>query len=590
MSDYVYKQMIDKVTNLPIQGGTFFLRDVENVKADVSMTELPDDGSGSTQGRYVSDTEVEAGVWAIYRVVAAVDTPTGDEVHVEPARVTHGAESGVPLTPVASRLIASKVYVNAFLPDDQPDDANPSSTFITDALSYAAANNIPTVVVGAYKDRSTWTANTAVVIPAGIKELDLAGADINVTSGSVIEYEGSTPLLIKNGTLTGGGASTLAHVVTSGPIVFQNVAFVGLTQILAEGYTCRNAVASPADSIIYIGCSGARVNSGRVYVPTSAGGGGLFGNGNQISLGGTDNIDPKFGAFLGLGINNIAHSSVLGNELDEFMWTLRKLADSTPVDTSYFQSFASAAKALLILWFTDRPLARSIYDSNDVPSSFVHKAVGLVRTTPVELTYEDPNYTLFSNWKFIINETGYLPYYDVADAGVDSGYVARIYGPRSGSTWEKMSIESFSAIDPDALTLSADVSCWGPGKIELDLTALTAQYPDILVGVKNISVKAEVFIPRLLDDTKLFPKRTFSGGGAVVGSKIECRFLSTYTPEEMNFSWFPGGYLNLYQTNVELLTLGEWVPDVAFSQNDGVYLKLTVEFTNPALTAYPRFK
>lgn len=343
MSDFVYKQMINKVDNTPITGGSFFLRNVETLDEFV-MTELPDDPSGSSQGRYVTDDEVPNGVYKIFRVVSGTPTDTGDEVHVEPCRVNHGGSGGTPYYPVTSRVVGDVVHAVAFLSDDA---TYPTIATINQAMAWAVTNGYSKVCVGTYKGDSSWSDSIQLQIPAGIKELDLAGASIECTTLNLIPVVNSSGVMsIHDGVIQGNGTGSTSHVRSESAIVYYNVRFVGFGGgPPVQGWTTSTGSGTPTKFTIYMGCTGVRVDAGRRLRSP-----GSYGYGGQIAIGGEWPIDTATQTG-GTYRDNIIYADVDAGEATAWFRSIIEDVGLDPVDVNKFASVENASKALKSLWF-----------------------------------------------------------------------------------------------------------------------------------------------------------------------------------------------------------------------------------------------
>jgi hypothetical protein len=356
MSDFVYKQMINKVDNTPIIGGTFFLRNVETLD-EYTMYELPEDPSGSTQGRYVSDEQVPNGVYKIFRVVASVPTDTGDEVHVEPGRVNHGGDGVSPYYPVTSRVVGDVVHAVAFLDDDAT--TNDIGT-LNEAMAWAALNGYAKVCAGTYKGDSSWSGSIQLQIPVGIKVLDLAGASVECTTLNLTPIVNSSiQLCVKDGSIQGNGTGGTPHVVSDYPIFFDNVKFIGFAT--ATGFTTVNSGAIPTRNTIYINCNNVRFDGGMRHRTLTS-----YGTANQVAIGSADPTEYPIDTgnpAMPTSRANVAFADADASELTQLIREAQIALKADPSDAGTFNSMESFANAVKNMWFTYRPrfIESSVY-------------------------------------------------------------------------------------------------------------------------------------------------------------------------------------------------------------------------------------
>ena len=352
MSDFVYKQMINKVTNLPIQGGIFFLRNVETLD-DYDFDELPNDGTGSTQGRYVTTTVVPNGVYKIYRVVDAVETDTGDEVHVEPGRVMHGGLADDPFYPPVSRVVGDVVHVAGFIPDGATDTL---ASYITNAMTWAVANNYGSIKVGGYKGSNTWSGATTLTIPAGIIHIDLDGAVIACTGLNINPINNEAiGLHISDGSIQGNGTGSTPHVTSSTGILYTNVKFIGFGGgSPVQGYTTTSGGGTPTSHTVYFNCSNVRCDSGR-----RTRGVGSYPPGTQVAFGREYATDTGTGAGASER-QSLVFADVDALELTQWIRAVQASPIAPPGNTAPFSSTADAAEALKHLWYTLKPYVDTI--------------------------------------------------------------------------------------------------------------------------------------------------------------------------------------------------------------------------------------
>lgn len=561
MSDFVYKQMINKVTNLPIQGGIFFLRNVETLE-DYDFDELPDDGTGSTQGRYVTTTVVPNGVYKIYRVVASVDTDTGDEVHVEPGRVMHGGLDGDPFYPPVSRVVGDVVHVAGFIPDEETDTL---SSYITDAMAWAVANNYSSIKVGGFKGSSTWTGATTIVVPAGIDHIDLDGATIACTGANIAPINNeATKLHISNGGIQGNGTGSTPHVTSAYGILYTSVTFIGFGGgSPVQGFTTTTGGGTPTQHTVYLACKNVRFDGGyRQRAP------GVYASGTQAAFGSEYPVDTGTGA-QAYERHNVLFSDVDAVELTQWIRASLNLPVAAPVDVARFASMTAVAEAVKHLWYTTKPY----FEANSLlVDTVVHKG---------DLSAQMKRFAWSGDWDHPVstmagatNPTGVI-------SGVQQGFVVKKYRKFASTKYTDICVDLVFSWGVDSGGMSSSI-LWRPYELYFSSTALKAALNDI-DGSTSL-------IPSLWDSRRLL---NISGiiaqsDGTGFDQRITARLSGGELRDETGESRFYVVFDNVSAAGNDQLKLREWLNDNSINSPGPIVVTLRLEWINPNNTDLPR--
>lgn len=484
MAEYVTRQFADKTTGAPIIGGDYRLASVADAGATaVVFIECTDP---LYPGRYTSEDPVPMGVYSVERNEGAGFLPTGEEISVAPGRTAVGALGGADGRTVLDIVIGDVVHATAFVPEAA---TSPTTAHLQAAILYAEDNSLKKVYVGAFKGVSNW-AGGQVVIAEPNMEIDLGGAKVMRTdaTGSVFDVQADA----------GGGDGNFVH--------FRNGDIVGFT-----GLTPESNDYAEINSTCRVLCSHVRFprwpgGAARGIAATVQNGAGYIQAHfheclGHVLWGDTDRAHTRIqtsnttclqtsGVASPLGFYPAGLANVPESELGAMFGALMAGATTTaPSDAvAPFDTGESAGRALKHLFFEEKPKIDAVFPSVELcDQAAVYKAAGRLSYTP---------WVLF--WGGSTNEA---PLYAQAVAGrvdvpsddVDPGYIVRKYFRPGATSYSKIEIEGFVAMNSTGLedTVSSEVGYlepigWFPRAVSIDFSVV----PELLRDKDGIAVIA----------------------------------------------------------------------------------------------------
>ena len=325
----------------PVVGGVFRLVNLTNpLDPPCELYEIVS-ADPEEKGQYYSSlgntgtqTALDHGVYRIEKwngaAWVAFGGPGSAEATIEPGRAGRIDGTG---TVLIDKILADEVRVSMFV-----NDNTRSNSHINEALTWAAANGIGRVYVGAYDGAATWSGSSQITIPDGLT-LDLGGASLETSANApLILFSGSG--CVKDGILK---AATGQRVATTGEekVMFQDVDFV------RPGFTVPTAAASNNSQtpVLFVGCSNV------VVAPAGAG---TDEQRLNIWVGCTSVKETT-----GTTADHTSSANVTATELAKLLKNTTTALGSAPSVTPPFSDNSKFAEAVKQMWFSKVPSLES---------------------------------------------------------------------------------------------------------------------------------------------------------------------------------------------------------------------------------------